>query len=199
MYFIAYAMQLLTLICALGGSALALLQLWQQRGDALALIEKVHWAITGALSLAAALLLHALFWNDFSLVYVASYTDRVLPAFYRLTAFWAGQPGSMLFWAFSVAISGSIFALTPALQAPDARHAALVLGLLLRHHGLLRPDPLLLEQSLRDAVARAAGRQRPQSPAAEPRHDLPPAAALPGLRRLHRARLSCPGPEPFRR
>ena len=114
MYFIAYAMQLLTLICALGGSALALLQLWQQRGDALALIEKVHWAITGALSLAAALLLHALFWNDFSLVYVASYTDRVLPAFYRLTAFWAGQPGSMLFWAFSVAISGSIFALTPA-------------------------------------------------------------------------------------
>ena len=57
MYFIAYAMQLLTLICALGGSALALLQLWQQRGDALALIEKVHWAITGALSLAAALLL----------------------------------------------------------------------------------------------------------------------------------------------
>ena len=114
MYFIAYAMQLLTLICALGGSALALLQLWQQRGDALALIEKVHWTITGALSLAAALLLHALFWNDFSLVYVASYTDRVLPAFYRLTAFWAGQPGSMLFWAFSVAISGSIFALTPA-------------------------------------------------------------------------------------
>lgn len=114
MYFIAYAMQLLTLICALGGSALALLQLWQQRGDALALIEKVHWAITGALSLAAALLLHALFWNDFSLVYVASYTDRVLPAFYRLTAFWAGSPGSMLFWAFSVAISGSIFALTPA-------------------------------------------------------------------------------------
>jgi cytochrome c-type biogenesis protein CcmF len=92
MYFIAYAMQLLTLICALGGSALALLQLWQQRGDALALIEKVHWAITGALSLAAALLLHALFWNDFSLVYVASYTDRVLPAFYRLTAFWRDLP-----------------------------------------------------------------------------------------------------------
>ena len=80
MYFIAYAMQLLTLICALGGSALALLQLWQQRGDALALIEKVHWAITGALSLAAALLLHALFWNDFSLVYVTSYTDRVRPS-----------------------------------------------------------------------------------------------------------------------
>ena len=46
MYFIAYAMQLLTLICALGGSALALLQLWQQRGAALALIEKVHWGIS---------------------------------------------------------------------------------------------------------------------------------------------------------
>lgn len=45
---------------------------------------------------------------------MASYTDRVLPVFYRLTAFWAGQPGSMLFWALAVGLSGSAFALTRA-------------------------------------------------------------------------------------
>ena len=75
MYFIAYAMQLLTLICALGGSALALLQLWQQRGDALALIEKVHWTITGALSLAAALLLS---WLRLGLLPVALASTAVV-------------------------------------------------------------------------------------------------------------------------
>lgn len=112
MYVFAYAMQLLALLCALGGGGMALLQLWQGRGDSLRLAEKAHWVVSGALLLASALLLHALFWHDFSLQYVASYTDLILPAFYRLTAFWAGQPGSMLFWALAVALSGSVFACT---------------------------------------------------------------------------------------
>ena len=101
-------------LAALGGCGLALLQLWQNREDSLAVVEKAHLVISGALLLASALLLHALFWNDFSVAYVASYTDRVLPVFYRLTAFWAGQPGSMLFWALAVGLSGSAFALTRA-------------------------------------------------------------------------------------
>lgn len=112
MYVFAYAMQLLALLCALGGAAMALLQLWEGRDGLLRSIEKIHYIISGTILLASAILLHALYWQDFSLQYVASYTDRVLPLFYRLTAFWAGQPGSMLFWALSVALSGSIFALT---------------------------------------------------------------------------------------
>lgn len=114
MYVFAYAMQLLALLCALGGGGMALLQLWQGRADSLRLIEKAHWVVTGGLLLASALLLHALYWHDFSLQYVASYTDLILPVFYRLTAFWAGQPGSMLFWALAVSLSGSIFACTRA-------------------------------------------------------------------------------------
>ena len=114
MYVFAFALQLIALLAALGGGGLALLQLWQNREDSLPVVEKAHLVISGALLLASALLLHALFWNDFSLSYVASYTDRVLPVFYRLTAFWAGQPGSMLFWALAVGLSGSAFALTRA-------------------------------------------------------------------------------------
>ncbi|MCR4666245.1 MAG: cytochrome c biogenesis protein CcsA [Desulfovibrio sp.] len=60
------------------------------------------------------MLLHGLFWRDYSLVYVASYTDDYLSIFYRLTAFWAGQPGSMLFWAICTCIFGTIFALSPS-------------------------------------------------------------------------------------
>lgn len=117
MYVFAYALQLLALVCALGGAALAAVQLWQGRSDALHLVEKAQIILTSALLVASALLLHALYWNDFSLQYVASYTDRILPVFYRLTAFWAGQPGSMLFWAFSVAICGAVFLATRAYRA----------------------------------------------------------------------------------
>ncbi len=114
MYFFAYGMLMLALFCCLGGAAFAVLQLYQGRTNALKVIESAQIIMTGALVLASALLLHALFWNDFSLVYVASYTDRILPVFYRLTAFWAGQAGSLLFWALSVALCGLFFLFTPA-------------------------------------------------------------------------------------
>ncbi|HOT00646.1 MAG TPA: heme lyase CcmF/NrfE family subunit, partial [Acidobacteriota bacterium] len=47
---------------------------------------------------AAGLLLWALVRNDFRLEYVASYTSTTLPLVYRITAFWAGQAGSLLLW-----------------------------------------------------------------------------------------------------
>lgn len=72
----------------------------------LGFVEKANLCLTGCYIIASAILIYALASYDFSLVYVASYTDRLLPLFYRITAFWAGQAGSMLFWAFSVAICG---------------------------------------------------------------------------------------------
>ncbi len=112
MYIFAYAMLIVAMFCSLGGALLAATQLFQGRSTGLFIIEKAQVVMTAALVLASALLLNALYWNDFSLVYVAKYTDRILPVFYRLTAFWGGQPGSLLFWALSVAVFGTIFSFT---------------------------------------------------------------------------------------
>ena len=113
MYFFAFALLLLTLLLAAGGGILALLQLWRpQESPTLPLVEKVHWGVSLCLLVASACLLHGLYWQDYSLKYVADYTDNVLSLFYRLTAFWAGQPGSMLFWALAVGGMGTIFACT---------------------------------------------------------------------------------------
>ena len=112
MYFFAFALLLLTLLLATGGGVLALLQLRRPYEQTLRLVEKAHWGISACLLVASACLLHALYWQDYSLKYVADYTDNVLPLFYRLTAFWAGQPGSMLFWALCVGGMGSLFACT---------------------------------------------------------------------------------------
>ena len=52
------------------------------------------------LTIASAALLQALFARDFGNAYVASYSSRDLGFWYTLSAFWAGQAGSLLFWAF---------------------------------------------------------------------------------------------------
>lgn len=123
MYILAYASLLLALLISLGAGGMALLQLWQERDNYLPVIRNAHWLLCGAILLASALLLHALFWEDYRLEYVASYTDSILPIFYRLTAFWAGQPGSMLFWALCCALVGLFFMLGKAYKCLSPRCA----------------------------------------------------------------------------
>ncbi len=53
---------------------------------------------------ASAILLFLLVTRDFSVRYVADYTSRDLPLVYTLSAFWAGQAGSLLFWELILAI-----------------------------------------------------------------------------------------------
>jgi cytochrome c-type biogenesis protein CcmF len=50
----------------------------------------------------------ALLTSDFSFRFVASYTSANLPSVYKFTAFWAGQEGSLLFWALILSIYASI-------------------------------------------------------------------------------------------
>lgn len=112
MYYFAFALLLAALLGSLAFAGAALIHLWQKKDGIPAFIERGHILVTGCFLMASAFLLHALYWKDYRLDYVASYTDNILPLFYRLTAFWAGQPGSMLFWGLTVAVMGSVFALT---------------------------------------------------------------------------------------
>ena len=112
MYLAGYISLLLCLLCSLGGAFLGILELWENQSDRLKIIKFLSFPSAAFRVFASAVLLHALYWHDYSVEYVASYTDRFLPVFYRLTAFWAGQPGSMLFWALSTAICGWLWGLT---------------------------------------------------------------------------------------
>lgn len=59
-------------------------------------------------TVAGASLLVALFQKDFSIEYVAQYTSLDLSMFYTLAAFWAGQSGSLLLWAWMLGVIGAI-------------------------------------------------------------------------------------------
>ncbi len=76
-------------------------------------IESARRSIHGAAvitSLATVALVYLFFTGNFQVEYVASYSDRALPAFYKLTSFWAGQKGSLLFWAWTLSLFASIVA-----------------------------------------------------------------------------------------
>ncbi|MDP2917148.1 MAG: heme lyase CcmF/NrfE family subunit [Dehalococcoidia bacterium] len=63
------------------------------------------------ISLAAGALYYSLITNDFQNEYVASYTSRDLSLVYRLSAFWAGNDGSLLFWGWLLSILAVIMVL----------------------------------------------------------------------------------------
>lgn len=69
-----------------------------RRADLVASGERAMYALWGLVVLASAGLWTALLTHDFSLRFVASFTSANLPPLYTLTAFWAGQAGSLLFW-----------------------------------------------------------------------------------------------------
>jgi cytochrome c-type biogenesis protein CcmF len=79
------------------------------------LLASAHNAVlvtAGLTTIAVAALLYALFTRDFSIEYVAEYTSRDTSALYTFTGLWAGQAGSLLFWAWLV----SLFAAVALLQ-----------------------------------------------------------------------------------
>ena len=79
------------------------------------LLGVARWLIGGfavLLSIAIAALTAATVNSDFSIEYVAHYTERALPLGYKIAAVWAGQEGSILLWAWLLAVMSILFVAT---------------------------------------------------------------------------------------
>ena len=55
-------------------------------------------------TLSVAMMVICFVFNDFSVIYVAQHSNRHLPFFYRLTAFWGAHEGSVLLWVWMLSI-----------------------------------------------------------------------------------------------
>jgi cytochrome c-type biogenesis protein CcmF len=82
------------------------------------------WAALAGLCGAAVILAHALLIKDFRFDYVARYSDALLPVHYSLSAFWVGQEGSLLLWAWLVALVAISYRFTAGKQADGLRELA---------------------------------------------------------------------------
>jgi cytochrome c-type biogenesis protein CcmF len=109
------------LLLAVWSAAIAFSGRWQGRPDLSASVKGAVYATFVALAVATLALWKGLANHDFNIEYVAAYTSRNLPSGYILSALWAGQKGSLLFWAVVL----SLFAALAQLLTPR-RHAALL-------------------------------------------------------------------------
>ena len=90
------------------GMAMGFVGGYQRRGDLVLSAERsIH--ITFALLLVASLgVVNAFLTDQFQYLYVASYSNRDLDVFFKISGLWAGQTGSLLFWAVLLAFFSAV-------------------------------------------------------------------------------------------
>ncbi len=81
---------------------------WRVRPELAGSVTRSAHVLLGLLLVASISLWHGLSTHDFNIEYVASYTSRNLPDYYIFSAFWAGQKGSLLFWAVVLSLFASV-------------------------------------------------------------------------------------------
>lgn len=101
---IGYASILTSTLLSIYCIAAALLGLKCRRDEIIDSAERAAVAVFAFLTLAAAVMFYALATRNFQIEYVARYTSRSLPMVYTLAAFYAGQQGSLLFWAWALSL-----------------------------------------------------------------------------------------------
>ncbi|MBW7881402.1 MAG: heme lyase CcmF/NrfE family subunit [Caldilineaceae bacterium] len=79
------------------------------------------YAVAALVLMAAVILWYGLLADAFQLTYVWNHSERALPTFYKFSAFWGGQAGSLLFWCLILSGYSAIVA-----YANRKRHQALM-------------------------------------------------------------------------
>ncbi|MDA1002487.1 MAG: cytochrome c biogenesis protein CcsA [Chloroflexi bacterium] len=89
-------------------------------------------AIAGLLTLAIALLGYALLTNDFSIAHVASVSSREMEPRFKWASLYSGQPGSLLFWTWTMSLFLAAFVRLSVPRLPwCAPHAVATAGAVL--------------------------------------------------------------------
>jgi len=94
----------LLLLLATWSGALGLVGARRRSAAMIAAARLSTYATAVVASLALVLLTYVFAVSDFSVKYVSQYSDRTMPLFFKLTAVWGGQAGSLLFWAWLLAV-----------------------------------------------------------------------------------------------
>src|SRR6266481_1196126 len=79
------------------------------------------YLVCALMTSATAVMINAFLTGDFTIKYVAHNSDSVQPLFYKITAYWGGLDGSIMFWVFLLSIFGSL-----AVYVNRERHRELI-------------------------------------------------------------------------
>jgi cytochrome c-type biogenesis protein CcmF len=101
---VGYAAELLAFVAAVYGIGAALVGAQEGYPELVKSARNAAVAVTALLSVACGVLLYLLVGGDFSVEYVAQTTNRSMSAFFKITALWGGQNGSILFWSWVLSL-----------------------------------------------------------------------------------------------
>src|SRR5216110_1810573 len=79
------------------------------------------YLVAALMTTASMIIIHAFLTNDYSIKYVQHYSDSVQPLFYKITSYWGGLDGSIMFWVFLLSVFGAI-----AVHVNRQRHRELI-------------------------------------------------------------------------
>jgi len=65
------------------------------------------YLVAAIMTAASSVIVYAFVSGDYSIKYVARYSDSVQPLFYKITSYWGGLDGSIMFWVFLLSVFGS--------------------------------------------------------------------------------------------
>jgi cytochrome c-type biogenesis protein CcmF len=89
-----------------------------------ALIESgigAFYTTAALMTVATAVIVHAFVTGNYAIRYVQRYSDAAQPLAYKITSYWGGLDGSIMFWVFLLAVFGSI-----AVATNRERHRELI-------------------------------------------------------------------------
>jgi cytochrome c-type biogenesis protein CcmF len=96
------------LVLSVWGAGAAFVGGRARRGDLVASAERSVHAVFLLLVVASGAIIAAFLGDQFQYQYVAGYSNRELSVFYKVSGLWAGQTGSLVFWAVLLALFASI-------------------------------------------------------------------------------------------
>jgi len=105
---IGYVALVLAFAVSIFSGAASVLGERRQRPELVGSARDAVYVCFGLMTLAAIALIWALVTHDFQVEYVASHISRDTSLPYTLSAFWAGNDGSLLFWTWVLSIFGAI-------------------------------------------------------------------------------------------
>ena len=79
------------------------------------------YTVAALMTVASGVIIHAFVTGDYSIRYVQRYSDSVQPLFYKITSYWGGLDGSVMFWVFLLSLFGSV-----AVKVNRERHRELI-------------------------------------------------------------------------
>jgi cytochrome c-type biogenesis protein CcmF len=106
---VGYVALLLALVLSIYAAVAALVGARRQAPELVMSARNAALAVTGLLTLAVVILEVLLISGDFRTLYVAEVSNRAMPVFFKMTALWGSQAGSLLFWSWLMSLfSGAV-------------------------------------------------------------------------------------------